>query len=130
MEVLRASCVVFLDVSIIKVWDQNIHDYSRVRENVESEFVFINNQLSDVGFKKSVSRCIKDERYRLHKLYMTEPDRGCSSKKQPEVWERLKTYWNSPDFAKVKKVGSMRTQTATSPNNVPVRARPCSIFPF
>ena len=85
LEVLKVFCVVFLDVSIIKVRDQNLQDYSRVRENVESEFELIGHPLSDAGFKKSVSRCMKDERFRLHKLYMLRPDRGCPPKEQPEV---------------------------------------------
>ena len=90
LEVLKKICVVFLDISIIKVRDQNLQDYCRVRENIESEFEFIGHPLSDAGFKKSVFRCMKDERFCLHKLFMLRPDRGCPPKEQPEAWERLK----------------------------------------
>lgn len=64
-------------MSIIKVRDQNLQNYSRMRENVESEFEFIGHPLSNDGFKKSVSRCMKDERSCLYKLYMTRPECGC-----------------------------------------------------
>ena len=128
LEVLKYFCVVFLDVSIIKVRDQNLQDYCRVRENIESEFEFIGHPLSDAGFKKLISRCMKYERFCLHKLFTLRPDRGCPPIEQPGASERLKTYWNSPEFARVKKVGSMATQTATSPPNVPVRSITMLLF--
>ena len=125
IEVLRAFCIVYLDVSIIKVRDQNIEDYARVRENVESECECIGHPISEDGFKKAVSKCMKGERSRLHKLYMTRPERECPPKEQLDVWERLKTYWNSPEFGKVAKAGSATPQTATTSRDVPVSTGPC-----
>ena len=130
IEVLRALCVVFLDVSIIKVWDQNVEAYASLRQEIDSEFEYIGHPMSDVGFMKAVSRCMKAERSRLHKMYTSRPDRECPPKEQLDVWERLKLYWNSPEFEKVKKVGSFGTQTATTtPSDVPVNTAPCSILP-
>lgn len=127
LEVFRAFCIEYLDVSIIKVQDQNMEDFARLREEVESEFEFIGHPLSDEGFKKTVSRCMKMERSRLHRLYMTRPDRECPPKEQPDVWDKLKAYWSSPEFAKVAKVakvGSAATQTATHSEDMLVITAP------
>jgi hypothetical protein len=80
LEVLRAFCVVYLDVSVIKVGDQNAEDYARLREEVKSIIECTGHPISDDGFKKSVSRCMKMERLRLHKLYMARPSRECPPK--------------------------------------------------
>lgn len=114
LEVLRLLCIVFLDVSIIKVGDQNVDDYASLREEVNSKFVYIGHEISDDGFKKAVSKCMKAERSRLHKLYLTRPDRECPPKEQPDVWDRLKTYWNSPEFGKLSKVGLVATKITTT----------------
>jgi hypothetical protein len=80
LEVLRAFCVVYLDVSVIKVGDQNAEDYARLREEVKSIIECTGHPISDDGFKKSVSRCMKMERLHLHKLYMARPSRECPPK--------------------------------------------------
>lgn len=126
-EVLRALCIMFLDVSIIKVQDQNAEAYSGLRGAMACDFEYIGHPISDVGFKKAVSKCMKEERHRLHKLYMSRPDRDCPPKEKMDVWERLKSYWNSPEFGKVKKLGS---QTATTPKALPVNTAHCSNAPF
>ena len=130
VEVFRALCSVFLDVSIIKVRDQNAEAYARLREAIDSEFEYVGHPISDVGFKEAVSRCMKGERSRLHKLYTSRPDRDCPPKEQADVWERLKSYWKSPEFGKVKKVGPVASQTATTPKGVAVNTAPCSILYF
>jgi hypothetical protein len=61
LEVLRAFCVVNLDVSVIKVGDQNAEDYARLREEVKSIIECTGHPISDDGFKKSVSRCMIHE---------------------------------------------------------------------
>lgn len=50
LEVLRALCIVYLDVSIIKVRDQNVEKYASLRKEVESEFEYIGHPISDDGF--------------------------------------------------------------------------------
>lgn len=105
-EVLKALCMVFLDVSIIKVMAQDAIDYASLREEVDSEFEFTGYPISDHGFKKVVAKCMKAERSRLHKLYISKPDRECPLRDQPHVWERLKTYWHSAEFEKVSKLGT------------------------
>lgn len=106
LEVLKSLCTIYLDVSIIKVMAQDPIDYGSLREEVNSEFEFTGHPISDYGFKKAVSKCMKAERSRLHKLYITNPDRECPPREEPRVWERLKTYWQSPEFEKVSKVGT------------------------
>ena len=106
LEVLKALCTIYLDVSIIKVMAQDPIDYASLREEVDCEFEFTGHPISDYGFKKVVSKCMKAERSRLHKLYITKPDRECPPREEPHVWERLKTYWQSPEFEKVSKVGT------------------------
>ena len=106
LEVLRALCTIFLDVSIIKVMAQDPIDYASLREEVDSEFEFTGHPISDYGFKKAVSKCMKAERSRLHKLFITKPDRECPTREEPCVWERLKAYWQSAEFEKVPKVGT------------------------
>ena len=129
-KILRTLCTVFLDVLIIKVRDQNAEAYASLREAMDSEFEFVGHPISDVGFKKVVSKCMKAERSRLHRLYTSRPDRECPPKERVDVWERLKSYWNSPEFGKVKKVAPVATQTTTTPKDVPVNTAPCSILPF
>ena len=104
MEVLKALCTIFLDLSIVKVGMQDPDDYASLRDEVESEFEWVGHKISDVGFKKAVSKCMKAERQRLHKLYLTKPDRDCPPREEPYVWGNLKAYWKSPDFEKVSKV--------------------------
>ena len=104
MEVLKALCTIFLDLSIVKVGMQDPDDYASLRDEVESEFEWVGHKISDVGFKKAVSKCMKAERQRLHKLYLTKPDRDCPPREEPSVWGNLKAYWKSPDFEKVSKV--------------------------
>ena len=107
LEVLKAFCTIFLDLSIIKVGLQDPDDYASLREEVESEFEWVGHKISDVGFKKAVSKCMKAERSRLHKLHLTNPDRICPPREEPRVWEKLKTYWKSPEFEKVSKVSNL-----------------------
>ena len=104
LEVLKAFCMVYLDVSIIKVKAQDPIAYASLREHVEAEFEFTSHNISDVGFKKVVSKCMKVERSRLHRLYTTKPDRECPPTEDPRVWETLKEYWRSTSFEKVSKV--------------------------
>ena len=130
LEVLRAFCIVYLDISVIKVQDQNTGDYDRLREEVESEVEFFGHPLSDEGFKKAMSRCMKAERSRLHRLYMSRPERECPPKEQADVWERLKAYWSSPKIAKVAKMGSATPHTATTSEGGLVTTGPYSIIPF
>lgn len=105
-EVLKALCTIFLDLSVVKVGMQDPDDYASLRDEVESEFEWVGHKISDVGFKKAVSKCMKAERSRLHKLYLTKPSRDCPHREEPAVWGKLKAYWNSPDFEKVSKVSS------------------------
>lgn len=85
IEVLRALCIVFLDVSIVKVRDQNVEVYASLRKEIDSEFKYIGHPISDVGFKKAVSKCMEREHSRLYKLYMSRPDRECPPKEQLDV---------------------------------------------
>ena len=114
LEVLRLLCMAFLDVSIIKVGDQNVDDYASLREEVNSIFVYMGHQISDDGFKKAVSKCMKGECSRLHRLYLTRPDRECPPKEQPDVWNKMKAYWNSPEVEKQSKVDSVAAKTTTT----------------
>ena len=125
MEVFRAFCVAILDVSTIRVRDQNIEDYAKLREKVEAEFEFIGHPMSDDGFFSAVSKCMKGERSRLHRLYIARPERGCPPKEQPDVWEKLKTHWSTMESGKVANVGSAPTQTATTPQDVSVSTELC-----
>lgn len=126
VEVFRALCVAILDVSVIRVRDQNIEDYAALREKLEADFEFVGHPMSDDGFFHAVSKCMKAERSRLHKLYTTRRERGCPPKEQPEVWDRLKTYWRTLEFGKAAKVGSTATQIATTSEDVPVSTDPRS----
>ena len=92
LDVLKAYYTIFLDLSIIKVGLQDPDDYASLREEVESEFEWLGHKISAVGFKKAVSKCMKAERSRLHKLYLTKPDRDCPPKEEPRVWENLRMY--------------------------------------
>ena len=130
IDILRTLCTLFLDVLIVKVRDQNAEAYASLREEMDSEFEYTGHPISDVGFKKAVSMCMKRERHRLHKLYVSRPNRECPLKEQANVWERLKSYWNSPEFGKVKKVGPVASQTATTPQDAPVNIAPCSFLPL
>jgi hypothetical protein len=106
LEVLKALCTIFLDVSIIKVMTQNPIDYASLRDEVESEFEFTYHPISYYSFKKVVFKCVKAERSRLCKLFIMKPDRECPPREKPRVWERLKEYWQSAEFEKVSKVGT------------------------
>ena len=59
LEVLKAFCTIFLDLSIIKVGLQDPDDYANLREEMESEFEWVGHKISVVGFKKVVSKCMK-----------------------------------------------------------------------
>jgi hypothetical protein len=85
MEVLRALCIIYLDVSTIKMEDQNAEAYANMRQELDVEFEYIGHPISDIGFKKAVSRCMKGERSRLHKFYMSRPGRECHLREQPDV---------------------------------------------
>jgi hypothetical protein len=96
---------------------------------LDVKFEYIGHPISDAGFKKVVSRCMKGERSLLHKFYMSQPGRECPLKELPDVWERLKKYCNSPDFGKVKKAGTVGGQTASTLVDVPVNTTPYSTPP-
>ena len=74
LEVLKVFCTIFFDLSIIKVGFQDRDDYASLSDEVESEFEWVGHKISKVGFKKTVSKCMKNERSHLHKLYHTKPD--------------------------------------------------------
>jgi hypothetical protein len=75
LEVFKSFCTIFLDLSIIKVRLQDPDDYASVRAEVEFEFEWVGHKISDVGFKKAVSKCMKAKWSSLHKLYIKNPDR-------------------------------------------------------
>ena len=85
LDVLKVFCTIFLDLSIIKVGLQDLDDYANLREEVESKFEWVGHKISEVGFKKTVSKCTKAKRSRLHKLYHTKPDRKCPPREEPCV---------------------------------------------
>ena len=116
VEILRTFCGNYLNVSIVKVRLQNPDDYATLREEVEREFEWVGHDISDTGFKKAVSKCMKAERSRLHKLYLSNPGRACPPREEPTVWESLKTYWKSADFGKVSKVSSYCSKLWTLPS--------------
>ena len=116
VEILRTFCGNYLNVSIVKVRLQNPDDYATLRDEVEREFEWVGHDISDAGFKKAVSKCMKAERSRLHKLYLTNPGRACPPREEPTVWESLKTYWKSPEFGKVSKVSSYCSKLRTLPS--------------
>lgn len=66
--------VVFLDELIIKMRDLNTEVYESLHEGVKSKFEYIGNPILDEDFKKTVSKCMKGECSRLHKLYTTRLD--------------------------------------------------------
>ena len=53
LEVLKAFCTIFLDLSIIKVGLQDPDDYASLREEVESEFEWVGHKISDGGLQES-----------------------------------------------------------------------------
>ena len=59
----------------------------------------------------------------MHRLYTLRPKRECLRKEKPDVWDRLETYWSTPEFGKV---GLAATQTATTSEDVPVSTGPYS----
>jgi hypothetical protein len=65
---------------------------------------------------------MKAERSRLHKLYITNPDRNCPPREEPRVWDMLKTYWKSPEFEKVSKVSFFSCHNAQTTFNMYVYA--------
>ena len=64
-------CIIFLDVSMIKVPDHNVNAYANMRQVMDSKFQYIGHLIFYVGFKNAVTRCMKGEHSRLHKLYMS-----------------------------------------------------------
>ena len=92
LEVLKALCTIFLDLSSVKVGLQNPNNYGSLHDEVEFEFEWVGHKISDVGFKKTVSKCMKVERLHLHKLYLTKPDRDCPPREELSVWGNLKAY--------------------------------------
>ena len=90
--VLKAFCTIFLDLFIMKVGFQDPDDYASLREEAESGLKWVGHKISEVGFKKAVSKCMKAERSHLHRLYLKKPDRDCPLREKPCVWEKLRTY--------------------------------------
>jgi hypothetical protein len=80
-----------LDMSIVD-WDSyKPKSFKKLRDALDSEFEYLGNPLSMVGFRNAIKRFLETERSRLKAWYMAGQTK-CPVNVQPHQWEYLKQY--------------------------------------
>jgi hypothetical protein len=81
-----------LDMSIVD-WDSHKPEsLKKLQDALDSEFEYLGNPLSMVGFRNAIERFLKTERSMLKARYMVGQTE-CPVNVQPHQWECLKQYW-------------------------------------
>jgi hypothetical protein len=94
-----------LDMSVID-WDkQKPEAVQKLRQIMNHNFEYLENDLSVLGFRNAIKRYLKTERSRLKTHLTTEGPDVVPIHVFPEQWERLITYWGTEK--QVKKAESM-----------------------
>jgi hypothetical protein len=85
-----------LDMSILEWKGQSPNAVVELRGRLDSEFEYMEYNLTDQGFIHAVKRFMKGERSRLKRQYR-EGHEACPMHIDENQWERLIKYWTSDD---------------------------------
>ena len=94
-EALRSLVPRILDVSILRWKHQNPKCVEKLRAALDSEFEYLDHNLSNVGFKNAVKRQMKTERSKMKGWFMAGK-KQCPVFIEPDQWARLCEYWENP----------------------------------
>ena len=113
-EALRNLVPRILDVSILSWRLQHPSSVEKLRAALDSQFEYLDHNLSDVGFKNAVKRQMKTERAKMKGWFMAGK-RQCPVFIEPDQWARLCEYWSKPETE--QKVLMMAQARARVKNN-------------
>ena len=95
-EALRSLVPRILDVSILRWKLQQPSSVEKLRSALDSQFEYLEHNLSDVGFKNAVKRQMKTERAKMKAWFMAGK-KQCPVFIEPDQWARLCHYWSQPE---------------------------------
>ena len=95
-EALRSLVPRILDVSCVEWKDQSPCSIEKLRNALDNEFEYVENKLSEKGFKNAVKRQMKTERSKM-KAWFLSGKKECPIYIEPDQWTRLCSYWSKPE---------------------------------
>ena len=84
-----------LDVSYVKWKDQSPCSIDKLRSALDNEFEYLENNLSEKGFKNAVKRHMKTERSKM-KAWFLGGKKECPIYIELDQWTRHCEYWSKP----------------------------------
>jgi hypothetical protein len=94
-EALRSLVFRILDVSCVRWEDQSPSSIEKLRSALDNEFEYLENNLSERGFKNAVKRQMKADRSKM-KAWFLGGKKECPVYIQPDQWTRLCEYCSKP----------------------------------
>jgi len=67
---------------------------AKLRLVLDNEYEYLENELSDRGFKNAIKRFLRGKKNKL-KARFSKGLTMCTMNIQPNQWKRLKEYWNT-----------------------------------
>lgn len=95
-EALRSLVPRILDVSCVKWEDQSPSSIEKLRSALDNEFEYLENNLSERGFKNAVKMQMKTDRSKM-KAWFLSGKKACPVYIEPDQWARLCEYWSKPE---------------------------------
>ena len=84
-----------LDMSIIDFEKQKAQSILKLREALDNNFEYMEQNLSTLGFRNAIKRYLKTERSRLKAHFLLNGEDECPSHVNQDQWERLVDYWGT-----------------------------------
>ena len=93
---LRSLVPRILDVSCVRWEEQSPSNIEKLRNALDNEFEYLDNNLSERGFKNAVRRQMKTDRSKM-KAWFLGGKKDCPVYIQHDQWARLCEYWSKPE---------------------------------
>jgi hypothetical protein len=92
-EALRSLVLRILDVSCVRWEEQSPSSIEKLKNALDNEFEYLENNLSERGFKNAVKRQMKTDRSKM-KAWFLARKKECPVYIHADQWARLCEYWS------------------------------------
>ena len=112
-----------LDMSVIDWNKQKPEAVEKLRQTLDHNFEYLENELSVLGFRNAIKRYLKTERSRLNAHLATEGPEVVPTHVLPDQWKRLIKYWGTEKQVKKAKTMSLVRRSVKNMSSVGRRGR-------
>jgi hypothetical protein len=107
-----------LDLSEVKWSKQSTAAVRKLRATLDSEFEFVPQPLSMLGFRSAITRFLKSERFRLKSKWLKGMKKCPLKVEFEDQWDRLVEYWQTKSQQEKSQQMQVARQSVKSNNQV------------